>query len=231
MLIDPKDALRTAARYLQHHPDVLRKVASNARDYKITVPLDALRYVARKAEGKKNAPRELTIEATPPGLTVAGLVNVMGTALKFSATVRVDDINVTESELRFQVKLNGVKLGVEGDGSSPVAALIKSGVLDLSKPGNIARYMPNRPASIVEAEDDRVVVDLMRDDKLTRNPKFARAMSLVTPVLGVRKIGTEGDALVVELLPRREGVGTLWSRAREVMRHGWAMPSPEPSAG
>ncbi|RYE93228.1 MAG: hypothetical protein EOO75_04840 [Myxococcales bacterium] len=229
MLIDPKDALRTAARYLRSHPDVLRKVASNARDYKITVPLDALRYVAARVEGKKNAPREVKIEATPPGLTVGGLVNVMGTALKFSATVRVDDISVTERELRFQVKLSGVKLGVEGDGSSPVAALIKSGVLDLSKPGNIARYMPNRPASIVEAEDDRVVVDLMRDDKLTRNPKFARAMAIVTPVLGVKRIATDGDALVVELLPRREGLGQFWSRARDAVRHG--MSSPVPAAG
>ena len=102
-------------------------------------------------------------------------------------------------------------------------------MLDLSKPGNIARYMPNRPASIVEAEDDRVVVDLMRDDKLTRNPRFARAMSLVTPVLGVRRIGTDGDALVVELLPRREGVSTFLERAREAVRQTIAGRSPEPS--
>lgn len=218
MLIDPKDALRTAGRYLQQNPDVLRKLATNARDFKLTIPLDAFRYVAKKAEGKKNAPRDVVVEATPPGLTVRGLVAVMGTTLKFSATIRVDDVSVTQQEVRFQVKLSDVKVGVEGDGSSPVAALIKSGVLDLSKPGNIARYMPNRPASIVEAEDDHVVIDLMRDEKLTKNPKFSRAIALVTPVLGVRKIGTEGDALVVSLLPRREGVGELFSRAREALR-------------
>lgn len=218
MLIDPKDALRTAGRYLQQNPDVLKKLATNARDFKLTIPLDAFRYVAKKAEGKKNAPRDVVVEATPPGLTIRGLVAVMGTTLKFSATIRVDDVSVTQQEVRFQVKLSDVKVGVEGDGSSPVAALIKSGVLDLSKPGNIARYMPNRPASIVEAEDDHVVIDLMREEKLTKNPKFSRAIALVTPVLGVRKIGTEGDSLVVSLLPRREGVGELLSRAREALR-------------
>ncbi len=218
MLIDPKDALRSAARYLQQNPDVFKRLATNARDYKLTIPLDALRYVARKAEGKKNAPRDVVVEATPPGLTISGLVAVMGTTLKFSATIRVDDVSVTQQEVRFQVKLGNVKLGVEGDGSSPVAALIKSGVLDLSKPGNIARYLPNRPASIVEAEDDRVVIDLMKDEKLTKNPKFSRAIALVTPVLGVRHIGTDGDTLVVELLPRREGVGELFGRAREALR-------------
>lgn len=218
MLIDPKDALRTAARYLQQRPDVLRTVAKNARDFKITIPLDAFRYVAKKAEGNKKAPRDVVVEASPPGLTVGGLVSVMGTDLKFSATIRLDDINVTTEQLKFQVKLANVKVTVEGDGSSPVAALIKSGVLDLSKPGNIARYMPNRPPSLIEAQDDRVVIDLMRDEKLTKNPKFERVVSNVTPVLGVRSIDTEGDALIISLIPRREGVGVLVDRARGALR-------------
>lgn len=219
MLIDPKDALRSAARYLQQNPDVMKKVVHNVRDYKLTIPLDVLRYVAKKAEGKKNAPRDVTVEATSPGgLKLGGQVAVMGTALRFSATVRIDDVSVTKEELRFQVRLSGVKLDVEGEGSSPVAALIKSGVLDLSKPGNIARYMPNRPPFLLEAEDDRVVIDLMRDEKLTRNPKFARAISVLTPIFGMRRITAEGDALVIELLPRREGVSELFERARGAMR-------------
>ncbi|MCU0654584.1 MAG: hypothetical protein MUF64_04615 [Polyangiaceae bacterium] len=218
MLIDPKDALRSAARYLQQNPEVFRKVVHNVRDYKLTIPLDVLRYVARKAEGKKNAPRDVTVEATPPGLALSGRVSVMGATLRFSASINIDEVSVSQEELRFQVRLSGVKLEAEGDGSSPVAALIKSGVLDLSKPGNIARYMPNRPAFIVEAEDDRVLLDLMRDEKLTSNPRFARAMSLITPVVGLRRIHTEHDAMVLELLPRREGITELVSRARAAMR-------------
>ncbi len=51
---------------------------------------------------------------------------------------------------------------------SPVAALLRSGALDLSKPGNLAAYMPKRPAMLVAAKDDRVTLDLMR------HPKFAK---------------------------------------------------------
>lgn len=218
MLIDPKDALRSAARYLQQHPDVLKKVARNARGYKLTIPLDALRYVAKQAEGKKNAPRDMVFEATPPGLSLGGLVSVMGATLKFGAKLQIDDVHVSRSELRFVLKLANVKVTAEGDSNSPVAGLIKSGVLDLSKPGNIARYMPNRPPFIVEAEDDRVKIDLLRDDKIAKNPKVERVLSLLTPVLGVRHIGTEGDALVIELVPRREGLGELAGRARAALR-------------
>jgi hypothetical protein len=63
-----------------------------------------------------------------------------------------------------------------------------------------------------------VVIDLMRDEKLTRNPKFARAISVLTPIFGMRRIAAEGDALVIELLPRREGVSELFERARGAMR-------------
>ena len=218
MLIDPKDALRSAARYLQQNPDVLKMVVHNVREYKLTVPLDVLRYVAKKAEGKKNAPRDVTVEASASGLKLGGLVSVMGTALRFSASIRIDDVRVSKEELRFQVRLAGVKLDVEGEGSSPVAALIKSGVLDLSKPGNIARYMPNRPPFILEAEDDRIVLDLMKDEKLTSNPKFARAISMFTPVFGLRRIAAEQDSLVFELIPKREGVSELFDRARSALR-------------
>jgi hypothetical protein len=218
MLIDPKDALRSAARYLQQNPDVMKKVVHNVRDYKLTIPLDVLRYVAKKAEGKKNAPKDVTLEAVTPALKVGGRVAVMGTALRFSVTILVDDVSVNKEELRFQVRLSGVKLDVEGDGSSPVVALIKSGMLDLSKPGNIVRYLPNRPPFLLEAEDDRIVMDLMREEKITKNPKVAKVLSILVPVFGLRRVLAEEDALVLELIPRREGVSELYERARDRVR-------------
>jgi hypothetical protein len=218
MLIDPKDALRSAARYLQQNPDVMKKVVHNVRDYKLTIPLDVLRYVAKKAEGKKNAPKDVTLEAVAPALKVGGQVAVMGTALRFSVTILVDDVSVNKEELRFQVRLSGVKLDVEGDGASPVVALIKSGMLDLSKPGNIVRYLPNRPPFLLEAEDDRIVVDLMREEKITKNPKVAKVLSILIPVFGLRRVAAEEDALVLELIPRREGVSELYGRARDRVR-------------
>lgn len=218
MLIDPKDALRSAARYLQQNPDVFKKVVHNVRDYKLMIPLDVLRYVAKKAEGHKKAPKEVTVEATPPGLKLGGLLVVMGTSVRFSASIRVDEVRISMDEVRFQVRLSGVNLNVEGNSQSPVAAVIKSGMLDLSKPGNIARYLPDRPPFILDAEDDRILLDLMKDEKLKSNPKFARVMSLLTPLFGMRGLSTEGDALVIELIPKREGVSELLERARGAVR-------------
>ncbi|MCS6900394.1 MAG: hypothetical protein RMJ98_12090, partial [Myxococcales bacterium] len=195
MFIDPKDALRSAVRYLHQNPDVMKKVVHNVRDYKITIPLDVLRYLAKKAEGKKNAPKDVTVEAAAPALRVGGRVTFMGTALRFSVTILIDDVSVTKEELRFQVRLSGVNLDVEGDGASPVVALIKSGMLDLSKPGNIVRYLPNRPPFLLEAEEDRIVLDLMREEKITKNPRVMKVFSILVPVFGLRRVAVEGDVL------------------------------------
>lgn len=214
MIVDPKAALLDAARYLQKHPEVLKHVAVNARALKVTIPLDVLRYVVAKNAGRKKAPKEVHLTASPPALDAAATLMVMGSGLRIGARVQVDEVSVTTEEVRFQIKLTNVKLDVEGDGSSPVAALIKSGALDLSKPGNLARYMPNRPSSLVEAEDDRLVIDLLRDPKFAENKRFRRVLGVIAELVGVRSIGTDDDALIIELLPRREGVTRLVERAR-----------------
>jgi hypothetical protein len=218
MIVDPKDALFTAARYLQNNPHVLKHVAVNARALKVTVPLDVLRYVVAKNAGRKNAPKEVRLAASPPALNLGATLAVMGTGLRIGAQIKIDEVSVTTEEVRFQIKLANVKLEVEGDGSSPIAALIKSGALDLSKPGNLARYMPNRSPALVEAEDDRLVIDLMRDEKVSGNARFRKVLGVVAELVGVKSIGTEDDSLVIELLPRREGVTRLVERARMAFR-------------
>ena len=35
---------------------------------------------------------------------------------------------------------------------------MKSGALDLSKPGNMVAFMPKRPAALVDAKDDRITL-------------------------------------------------------------------------
>lgn len=218
MLIDPKDALRSVARHLQQNPELFKLLVHNVRDYKLTIPLDMLRYVAKRAESHKKAPKEVTIEATPPGLKLGGLLKVMGATVRFSATVHVDEIRLNPEELFLQLRLSGVNLLSEGGDSSPLTAVIKSGILDLSKPGNLARYLPDRPPIILDAVDDRISLDLMKDKKLKKNPKFTRTIALISPLFGLRNLSTEGDSLVLELIPKREGVTELLERARSAVR-------------
>jgi hypothetical protein len=214
-----KAALRAAMRYVKRKPDVLLDVAVNAAGRKVTVPLDVLRYFAEQASGSKKAPKDVLLEAVPPALRVSASVDAMGTPIRFSATIKIEEISVSTEEIRLVVRLSHVSLKLLGEGgNSPIAALIQSGALDLSKPGNLAKFMPNRPKALVEAEDDRLVLDLLRDPKIAGNPKVQKMLSLVTPILSVRGVATESDALCIALQPKLAGVPQVVETIRSQRR-------------
>ena len=200
-----KAALVAAARYIQQNPRILLEVAMNATGMKVTVPLSVLRYFGEKLGESKKGPKDIVVEAVPPGLRVSATVNAMGTGLRVGATLSINEVNLDEQEFKMDVQLTNVVLRVAGESDSPVAALIKSGALDLSRPGNLAKYLPNRPKFIVEANGDHLVLDLMREPKITENPNVSKILGLLVPVLGLKSIGTEGDALVIALTPKPEG--------------------------
>ncbi len=116
---------------------------------------------------------------------------------------------MSPESMRVTVRLRDVKLELVGESDSPVATLIKSGALDLSKPGNLVKFIPKRPPAIVEAEGDRIVVDLMKVPKIAENARLRKALSIVTPVLGVGAIETDSDHLYVKL--RASPLGLLES--------------------
>ena len=213
--LDPKQLLRAGARYLREHPGVLGKVVFNAAALKVTVPLDVLRFFAGKlGEGKKSAPKDVLVEARSPALHVGASVSAMGTPIRFAASIKIEEARIGEHELRFDIRLSEVSLKLEGESDSPIGALIKSGALDLSKPGNLAKFMPNRPPALVEAEGDRIVLDLMKDAKIAGNPKVRRVLDLLSPVLQLKGIATEGDNLVIAFRAKPSGVSEVVSRMR-----------------
>src|SRR5262249_23711051 len=122
-----------------------------------------------------------------------------------------------EDALRVGVRLRDVRLALVSDSDSPVATLIKSGALDLSKPGNLVKFIPKRPVAVVEADGDRVVVELLRVPKHAQDNRFSRAVGIIPPVLGIRAIETDRDHLYVKLratpagLP--EAIGKLRTRS------------------
>jgi hypothetical protein len=91
--------------------------------------------------------------------------------------------------------------------------LIKSGVLDLSKPGNVVKVLPKRPPAIVDASGDRIVLDLMKVPALQRNPRFKRALAVLSPVLGIRSIETDGEHLYIALRATPRGLSEAVSAA------------------
>ncbi len=197
--IDPKALARLATDYLRQHPEEILRALRGALSLRFGVPMDTVRYFAREFGGGPKAPKDVVIEAAPPGIRFAATVDAMGTPLRAVAIVYIEELGISTVELRIGVRIEGLTLTVLGDAASPLAGLIKSGALDLSKPGNLVAFMPKRPAALVDAKDDRLVVDLMKVPKIADNPRLKQALQVVTPVLGVRALKTKDDHLDLHL--------------------------------
>jgi hypothetical protein len=214
-MVRPLALFQAAVGYVKKNPDEVVRAAVNAATLRFGVPLAALRFLAGQATGKK-APKDIEIGSSPPALRLSATVDAMGTAVRASAAIRIDEVSLTSESIRIGVRLNDVKLTLVGDSDAPIATLIKSGALDLSKPGNLVRHIPKRPNAIVEASGDRVVIDLFKIPKIAKNERVRRFLRVLTPVLGIRAIETDRDHLYVAL---RASPGGL-SRALEAIREG-----------
>jgi hypothetical protein len=208
-----REFLSKAAGYVRKNPDEVVKAAVNAATLRFGVPLAALRFLADQATGRK-APRDIEISASPPALRLAATVDAMGTWVRASAAIRIDEVSLTRDSIRVGIRLTDVKLALVGDSDAPIATLIKSGALDLSKPGNLIRHIPKRPAAIVEAGGDRVVIDLIKVPKIAKNARVRKLLGVITPILGIRAIETDRDHLYVALKASPAGL----SRSIEAIR-------------
>lgn len=203
----PKDLVKAASNYLKTHPEEIVRGLRGALGLRLGVPLDALRYLVAELGQGKMAPKDVVIEAAPPGIRLAMTVNAMGTTLRVRVVVHVEELELGAEQLRVTARIADLELEVLAGGDTPVAGLIKSGALDLSKPGNLVAYMPKRPEALVEASDDRVVVDLLKVPKLAADRRLRKILGVVTPVLTVAAIRTKDDHLDVHLKARPSRIG------------------------
>jgi hypothetical protein len=125
-------------------------------------------------------------------------------------------VSISEDSVRVGVRLRDVKLDLAQDSDSPVATLIKSGALDLSKPGNLVKFVPKKPPAIVEAEGDRIVLDLMKVPKLGNDERIRKILGIIAPVLGIRSIETDRDHLYVKLRATPMGLLEAVNKIRNV---------------
>jgi hypothetical protein len=101
-------------------------------------------------------------------------------------------------ELRFELRFDEAEIRLLDESSSPLAALIRSGALDLTKLGNLIAVMPKRPAYLVEAKGDRVVVDLKRLPALSTD-RADLLLRLITPIVTITEIGTDSEHVDLKL--------------------------------
>lgn len=190
------------------------QMARHALGLRVAVPLDALRWFITNTPPSKRAPTDVTITTDPPAIRVGATVDLMGTKVRASATIRVDELRIHPDEVRVVLRLSDVSLKVLGESSTPVAALLKSGALDLSKPGNLVKFMPKKPDVLIEAHDDVIVLDLMKNPGIRMNPKVRRILSTLTPVVNVAALRTENDFLIVALKATPTGFPQAFHAAR-----------------
>lgn len=196
------------------NPTTMLSMARHALGMRVAVPLDAIRWFIANTPPSKKAPQDVSIGTKPPAVTVGATIDLMGTTVRAGAAIRVDRIEIGEETFKVALRIAEVTMKVLGDSATPVAGLIKSGALDLSKPGNLAKFMPKRPAVLVEAHDDVVVLDLMQNPKFAANDRVRKLLGTVTPVLQVSSMSTEGDFLVLQLKASPFGLPRAFNAAR-----------------
>lgn len=204
-------------KYLKEHPEELARVLRNALALRFGLPIPALRWLAGRANGGRN-PRDLQIAAVPPGVRVGASFDLMSTPLRASADIFIERVEVEAERLLFEIRLANVKLVVLDETvESPLAALLRSGALDLSKPGNLVAYMPKRPALLVHAKDDRIVIDLLRHEKIARDGTIKRWIARIVPLVTVHTIQTDNGHLDLSLRVFPSGLRQSIENARRAL--------------
>lgn len=213
-MLDARELLNAVVDYIRKNPDELVKAAVNAAGLRFGVPIAALRYFTSASRLPRKAPKDIDIGSAPPAIRVSLSVDAMGTPVRASAAIRVDEIDLGPEAIRIGVRLSDVKLALLGESDAPVATLIKSGALDLSKPGNLVKFLPKRPPAVVEAEGDRIVIDLMKVPAVANNALLRRALSVLTPVVNVRAVEADWDHVYVALRASPRGLPRAFAALR-----------------
>jgi hypothetical protein len=145
----------------------------------------------------------------------------MDTPIRAGAIIYVERVVFNDEELTVALRLEDVQLKLNGESDSPVAALIKSGALDLSNPGTLVNFMPNRSPVLAEANGNRIVLDLMRDPNIGKNPLVRRAVSLLTAFVTLHGVETDKKHVDIAFRALPTGLGG----AVKSLRNNVVLPS------
>lgn len=211
----PKKAVRAAGGYLKRHPEELLRAAKNAATMKLGIPVAALLWVARELGGDK-VPADLLLEARSPGIYARASFEMMKTPLRGGANIIIESVDVRSDAILIDLRFEDISLEVTRQNvGTPVAALIQSGSLDVSRPGDLLSFMPQRPAMLVEARGNIITIDLMRHPKLSAN-KAKRLVALIAPLLGVQAIRTDSSHVDVAFSPLPGGAAEAFAQLRKL---------------
>ncbi|MCA9550359.1 MAG: hypothetical protein KC933_10005 [Myxococcales bacterium] len=202
-MLDRRLAVQAATQYLRSHPDELTRFIRGGFGLRFGVPLAAFRWLITHVLGDANG-MDPVVEAAPPGLRVAATLEKMDTKIRANATLYITRIAVSAHELRMELRLEDVSLKVLSERRTIVSALINSGALDVSRPGDLVNELPGIPPMVVEAEGHRLVLDLMKAPSLAKNPLVRHILGLTSSIITLHGVQTDEDHLdvVFRALPK-----------------------------
>lgn len=189
--------IKSAGKYTASHPRLLGDIARHAFGGRLAIPLDILRWAASKVPDKQA--KDLTVLAQPPALGVGATANLMGTELRIDAAIYFESIEASNDSLKVTFTVGDLRASVLNNLQGNLAKMLASGVLNLKKPAQMLNMVGKKPPFIIEAKDDRFVVEVMKIGKLAQNPRVQKLLAAVTPVVKIVEVRTEDDLLVIGL--------------------------------
>ena len=198
--------LKSLGRYAASHPRLFGEIARHALNRRLAVPLDLVRWAATLVPAGDKAPKDITVIAQQPALGLGATANIMGTEMRVDAALLIDAIDATTEAVKVTFCVKDLRASVLNNLQGNLAKLLASGALNLSKPASLLNFVPKRPPAILEAKEDRFVIDLLKFPQLAANPSFQKALRTMTPILAIGDIHTEGDLLVIGLKANPRGL-------------------------
>ena len=124
MALPLRAALRSAGRFMVRNPTTMLSMARHALGMRIAVPLDALRWFIANTPPSKKAPQDVTITPRPPAIGVGATIDLMGTTVRAAASIRVDQLEVSDTAFKVTLRLSDVTMKVLGESFTPVAGAL-----------------------------------------------------------------------------------------------------------
>src|SRR5579862_7718840 len=104
-MLDARFVLNAVVDYVRKNPDELVRAAINAAGLRFGVPIAALRWLSSDAKLPTKAPRDIDIGSAPPAIRITLSVDAMGTPVRASVALRVDEVDLSPSAMRIGLKL------------------------------------------------------------------------------------------------------------------------------
>lgn len=205
--------MEAATAYVRAHPEELTRAVRGGIGLRFGMPLAAFRWLLAHLVGDAQG-IDPVLEARPPGLFVAATTERMETRMRISAVVYVTKIRVDAMGARMELRVEDLRIDILSERRTVLSALIKSGALDLSQLGDLVRELPRTPEFLVEAEGQRMVIDLMRAPSLSKTVLLRHAIGLVTSLVTVQGVETEDDHVDMQLRPLPRGTRNVLRAVR-----------------